>query len=139
MQPKAIKTCKECGNEFKPYETTQKYCSHTCTLKNQKPTLKKKIHKIKPKSKKREKEDSEYLQLRKEFLLDPKNLVCPVTGQRTNQIHHKKGRLGSLFLDVRYWLGVSAEGHERIERNPDWAKKMGYSLDRLKKTDPHKK
>ncbi|WP_262885687.1 hypothetical protein [Myroides sp. LoEW2-1] len=42
-----------------------------------------------------------------------------------------KGRVGSLFLDTRYWLAVSREGHRMIEENPKWAKEKGYSLNRL--------
>lgn len=36
-----------------------------------------------------------------------------------------------LLLDERFWLPVSREGHIEIEKRPEWAKKMGYSEDRL--------
>ena len=57
-------------------------------------------------------------------------------------VHHKQGRVGyadewareqdiPLLLDERFWLPVSRDGHTKIEMNPDWAKKKGFSLDRL--------
>ena len=84
-------------------------------------------------SQKRKIENAKYIVLRIEFLGKKENSICPVTGKKTTEIHHKKGRVGSLFLDVRYWLAVSREGHKKIEENPVWAKKEGYSLSRLSK------
>ena len=84
-------------------------------------------------SQKRKIENAKYIVLRIEFLGKKENSICPVTGEKTTEIHHKKGRVGNLFLDVRYWLAVSREGHKRIEENPEWAKKEGYSLSRLSK------
>lgn len=83
-------------------------------------------------SKKRTVQELQYNADVKIFLGKPENQKCPVTGKQTNQVHHKKGRIGSLLLDQRYWLAVSDEGHREIELNPDWAKEMGYSLSRLK-------
>jgi len=56
-------------------------------------------------------------------------------------IHHMKGRVGyadqwardndvPLLIDERHWLPVSRAGHMRIEENPAWARKMGYSENR---------
>ena len=84
-------------------------------------------------SQKRKIENAKYIVLRIEFLGKKENSICPVTGEKTTEIHHKKGRVGSLFLDIRYWLAVSREGHKKIEENPEWAKKEGYSLSRLSK------
>ena len=84
-------------------------------------------------SKKKKIENLKYQVLRTEFLGKKENQVCPITGKKTTEIHHKKGRVGSLFLDIRYWLAVSREGHKKIEENPEWAKKEGYSLSRLSK------
>lgn len=36
-----------------------------------------------------------------------------------------------LLLDERFWIPVSREGHIEIERRPEWAKRMGFSEDRL--------
>lgn len=95
-----------------------------------KPEKKEKVKntKIKPKSDKRSKEDKIYSALRKVFL---EGKFCPITGEQATQVHHKKGRIGKLYLDIRFWLAVSDTGHKKIELNPEWAKKMGYSLERL--------
>lgn len=83
---------------------------------------------IMPRSEKRSKEERAYLTLREVFLKDK---ICPITGQPATEIHHKKGRIGKLLCDVKYWLAVSREGHIWIENNPKEAKEKGYSLDRL--------
>lgn len=100
------------------------------TEKTKSKPMKKAIPKI---SKKKQIENLKYQVLRTEFLGKKENEICPITNKKTTEIHHKKGRVGNLFLDVRYWLAVSREGHKRIEENPEWAKKEGYSLSRLSK------
>lgn len=89
---------------------------------------KKKTYRISPISKKRAEQNKKYLALREEFL---KGKICPITKEKATQIHHKKGRIGKLFLDTEFWLAVSFKGHRKIEENPEWAKQQGYSLDRL--------
>ena len=55
------------------------------------------------------------------------------------EIHHSAGRRGyidqyaydnkiSAFLDERYWLAVSNDGHIKIEADTIWAKDMGFSI-----------
>lgn len=59
-------------------------------------------------------------------------------------VHHSAGRSYTsyydewaeqqgipLLLDERLWIPVSREGHTEIGLRPDWAKKMGFSEDRL--------
>ena len=82
-------------------------------------------------SQKRKIENAKYIVLRIEFLGKKENSICPVTGEKTTEIHHKKGRVGSLFLDTKFWLGVSRNGHLKIENNPEWAKEKGFSENRL--------
>ena len=84
-------------------------------------------------SQKRKIENAKYTVLRIEFLGKKENSICPVTGEKTTEIHHKKGRVGSLFLNTKFWLGVSRKGHLKIENNPEWAKENGFSLSRLSK------
>ncbi len=36
-----------------------------------------------------------------------------------------------LLLDERFWLSVSMDGHEKIGREDEWAKTLGFSLPRL--------
>lgn len=130
-----LKKCadKDCNNEFKQYNSLVKYCSPKCQNKNKKPDLKlKSIYKpIKKVSDKRKIENAKYLVLRIEFLGRPENQKCPITGKPTTDVHHMKGRIGSLLLDTRYWVALSREGHKYVEENPEWAKENGYSLNRL--------
>jgi hypothetical protein len=80
-------------------------------------------------STKRQLDNKTYSVLRVKFLSE--NKICPITGTPTTDIHHKKGRVGSLFLDVRYWIALSRKGHKYVEEHPKWAKQNGYSLKRL--------
>lgn len=95
-------------------------------------TMKKQPAKIKKFSKRREYENKVYLTLREIFL---KGKICPITGGPAEDVHHKRGRIGSLLTDVRFFLAVSREGHCMIEANPLWAKQMGYSLERTTEND----
>jgi hypothetical protein len=65
------------------------------------------------------------------FLGKKENQICPITKKQTTDIHHKKGREGSLLLDESYWIALSREGHKYVEEHPIWAKDNGYSLSRL--------
>lgn len=128
MIPRKLKICVECGDEC--YYWARKKCKSCCS-KEVKPQKEKKVYVIPKQSKKRIIEDARYRVLRIEFLGKKENHLCPVTNKPTNQVHHMAGRVGTLYLDTRYWLAVSAEGHKKIEENPTWAKEKGFSLDRL--------
>jgi hypothetical protein len=91
----------------------------------------KKPYKIKPRSKKMDKQMKEYNQKREAFLRA--NPICVVTGEKATEIHHSAGRIGKMLLDETYWKPVSRKGHIHIEENPDWAKERGYSISRLSK------
>ena len=82
-------------------------------------------------SAKQSKRLKEYNKLRLEFLSKPENQICPITGGKTTEIHHKKGRIGKLLNDTRYWIALSRDGHLEVEFRPTWAKENGYSLNRL--------
>lgn len=82
-------------------------------------------------SDKRKKQNIEYLTLRKKFLEQPENKICPITNKPTTDIHHKKGRIGKLLTDTSQWIALSREGHKFVEENPQWAKENKYSLNRL--------
>lgn len=98
-------------------------------------------------AKRRDTDPAIYPEIKRQFLemCIRCDLVCPVMGTpitMDSDIHHKMGRIGyadqwardldiSLLIDVRYFLAVSREGHNKIEKFPNWAKERGYSLDRL--------
>lgn len=144
-------TCKGCGDHKRIYNKSRFLCAGCYKYnrakvyqeRSQKRPQKPKKHKIKNATAKQLKLLSKYRKIRDPFMRDPKNKFCPVTGQLTTDVHHKKGKIGyadewarindiPLLLDVRFFLAVSRKGHEKIETNPEWAKKNGYSIDRLK-------
>jgi len=130
-----FKICKAkgCGEEFNSvFSKHRDYCSTECYKADKKVDLKLKGFKPIPNvSKKRQAENLQYQVLRKEFLEKPENKICPITGQPTTDVHHKKGRVGKLFLDTKYWIALSREGHKYVEENPNWAKDHFFSLKRL--------
>lgn len=136
-----------CGNAFIKYNSLQKYCSINCEIKqtnkesnSKTKKLKKPIRKI---SVKQQELNKKYYKIRAEFLSDTNNQICPITFQKTTDVHHKKGRKGfadnwakenniPLIIDVRFFLAVSRDGHNKIENNPSWAYENGFSIHRNK-------
>ena len=132
------KKCKVCKKPFTPFNSLQKYCSGECKATEVK--VERKPRKmIKPISDKRKVELQTYTVERREWLIGKKCAVFP--DQNATQCHHMMGRVGyadqwakdngiSLYLDKRFWLPVSMEGHRKIEENHVWAKQMGFSISR---------
>lgn len=54
--------------------------------------------------------------------------ICPVTGGRTNQVHHSAKRFGAWLNLRRYWIAVSTDGHAWIEANKREAEKLGLMV-----------
>lgn len=52
-------------------------------------------------------------------------------GMGASQIHHRKGRIGALLTDSKFFMSVCIECHKWIEEHPLEAKEKGYSLNRL--------
>lgn len=129
-----MKTCADenCENQFKPFLSTQKYCSSSCTYKNKKAS--KPRQPIRQKSKKQSELERAYTVLRKKFLEEHKYKRCPVALEvfkkaiPVTEVHHKKGRVGKLFLYVPFWLAVSRSGHVWIHENPKEAYKKGFLI-----------
>lgn len=103
--------------------------------------------KVKPQSGKMKESLKEYSEARKEWLIGKKCVVFPEKDATT--VHHGKGRIGyaddwvrqrgiTLLMDKRYWVPASMEGHEYIERNPDTAKREGWSWSRHEILDQDK-
>jgi hypothetical protein len=83
---------------------------------------------------KRSKELAEYTNKKKKFL--EVNQRCAVFPKlMAIDIHHIRGKIGSRFLDEKYWLGVSREGHNWIHENEEEASKKGWYLSRLEKIE----
>lgn len=121
-----LKTC-ECGQGFKQYKSTDRFCSYECRkMYGKKANIKLKA--LNPISSKRQEQNVIYRKLKAEFMALPENKTCPVTGKPTVDIHHKfsgKDR-AKYFLDVSTWLAVSREGHNWIHSFPKEARELGY-------------
>ena len=118
--------CNEC-----PYLDNSQICHIKCQIRIDNSKKVKIPYQIKKVSEKRKLEDIEYKRLRLEFLSKPENKICPIMKTETTDVHHKKGRIGKLYLDTTFWIALSREGHRMVEENPEWAKENGYSFDRL--------
>lgn len=82
-------------------------------------------------SKKRAALERIYIKKAKHYLRE--HDVCEVVGcsAPSTQIHHKRGRLGTLLIDTDNFLSVCYPHHRMIEENPNWAKENGYSKNRI--------
>lgn len=138
MKPVKLRKCAntECPKEFKPFKTTDKYCSPQCLFAHGKPKPPKKV------SDKRKKEIPKYSALRITFLSQPENQSCFIEGcyNPAETIEHTKGRKGyadkwardngiTLYLDVRFWKPCCLECNLKLERDPELSKK--YQLSKI--------
>lgn len=94
-------------------------------------SLKPRQEPIKKVSEKMQKKLGVYARKKKEYIKD--HPICEFEGCqcKSKDIHHKKGKIGDLYTDETYFMAVCRDHHIWIERNPNEAKRLGYSLDRL--------
>lgn len=90
----------------------------------------KKIYVIPKQSEKRKKQTALYLKKRRTFM--DQNTCCQAklkgcTG-RSTELHHRKGRLGELIYDERYFLAVCRSCHGIITEHSKLALEKGLSL-----------
>jgi len=72
-----------------------------------------------------------YRKRMREFL--KRNSGCAVfAGKPSSQVHHSRGRLKALLLDERFWVPVSAEGHQWIHSHVAEAMRLGLMASRGK-------
>ena len=81
---------------------------------------------IRKRSKSLTKRMKDYLNQKAVFLA--KHPYCMVHGKPhlATQIHHSRGRVGTLLLDERFWFAVGQSGHAFIHEEPAAARAMGY-------------
>ena len=98
----------------------------------------KKPVRISIRSVKRMAEERLYAKKKREYLVD--HIRCEVKGcnRVSEDIHHKKGRVGKLLFNEKYFMAVCRDHHTEIETNVDWAIKNKYSLKRLNETEIEK-
>ncbi len=99
------------------------------------PKPKKAPRRIRTFSHRRQKLNGTYRTQAKEFVEGLNGVQCPVVllvdelkdaDWRITDVHHMRGRAGTLLLDRRFWLGVSRAGHDWIGTNMERARDLGF-------------
>lgn len=123
-----LKTCNGCQQKKTIWKShgKEKYCKE-CWYKIEKPKS------ISPVSNKKKTEMDSYTKLRDAFLFIKPNCEAKLVGCtiKSTDIHHKAGRVGDNYLKVGTWIAVCRSCHRWIEENPDAAKDLGLSQNRL--------
>lgn len=119
----------DCINESSAFDGLCNYCHRFWDGKK---APEKKVYKIAKESKKRKDENKEYSKERKEYLKVNNKCMAGLDGCKkvATQIHHRKGRVGKLLTDTKYWLPVCEDCHRKIEDNPQMAYEKGLSVKR---------
>jgi hypothetical protein len=132
-----LKKCDGCSEVTTIWkkEGTQKFCKQ-CWSKQfkglsstKKPTAKKPMR---LQSSKIVKLNAAYSILREQYLKHHPHCEAHLPGCAINacDIHHKKGRVGTLFLDDTEFLAVCRQCHTWIETHPKEAKLLNFSKSR---------
>lgn len=98
------------------------------------PKKEKKKNFIPPVAEKRKAKNELYKIVREDYLVKHRFCECGC-GRRATEIHHMRGKIGSLLCDIRYFKAVSSFCHRAIEDKPKEAKERGLSESRLCKVD----
>lgn len=83
---------------------------------------------LKSVSKKRQRQNQEYNKVRDVFLKEnPKCMACVngVCSGKATEIHHKRGRVGRLLCDARFFLAICRPCHNWIGDNGADARRLG--------------
>lgn len=133
--------CSDCSKETSLTAGRCQYCywKHRAHIKRAERreiavvSVKKQTKPIRRLSKKRAAQNVLYLKKRRIFM--QQNNTCqaklPSCSYWATEIHHKKGRVGILLTDDRFFLSVCRSCHDYIEENAEYAKSMGFSESRL--------
>lgn len=132
------KKCSGCQKERDIWKNHEggRYCK-PCWLRRQAEntkSVKSKPRSLPPnRSRKRQRQDTEYSKVRRSFL--SRNPVCKarvpgVCTTRSTDVHHKQGRTGTLLLDEEHFLSTCRSCHNWIEAHPEEAKDLGFSTTR---------
>lgn len=138
-----LKSCSKCG-KFVPLWKAKPYsCCKNCWLKikaqeSSSPSesskapqkSKSRSYRIKSVSDKKLVELNEYRKKRDAFM---KGKLCefPDCKEKATDLHHAKGRTGSLLTDERHFKALCRRCHRWVEENVIEAKRLGLSADRL--------
>lgn len=73
----------------------------------------------------------EYRKRRKEYMAIHPVCEHPGCDQPATELHHMRGRIGSLLTDPRWYRALCNRHHREVETHPEDAKKLGLSASRL--------
>lgn len=79
---------------------------------------------LRPVSARRAREAREYAKAKVEFLRE--HPFCEICGRRTQDVHHKAGRLGGNFLDRSTWMSLCRLCYDWIHQHPAEARALGW-------------
>lgn len=101
-----------------------------------KPKAAKRKAPVKKVSTKRKRDASVYTRRKAEFF--KAHPVCQFPGCKkpTSDLHHSRGRAGSLFLDERFWKALCRDHHNWVGENMDAAREMGLLCPKGKWNSP---
>lgn len=139
-----LKECSNCHQMVYLWRSSPKLCKNCDQSLSKRPILKPSeqrspsvpivsMVKIKSVSDKRLIELKEYRVVRDAYMRDHKICEHPECSSPSTELHHRKGRIGKLLTDSRYFCALCHDHHEWAEKNPILAKELGLSVDRLSK------
>ena len=64
-----------------------------------------------------------YMAVRAEYMAA--NPMCCNCGKRASDIHHRRGKIGGLLTDTRFFSSVCRKCHDFIHDNPAKARELG--------------
>lgn len=143
--PRKTKICAGCGKDKIIWKNINgkplcQNCAYKLSPSKKKVASKTTTSRISAASEKRIIKDKQYVKLRKEFLKENHTCACGgvipgCTGDDPQYltIQHTRGRIGSLYLDTRYWITLSLNCHMWVNEHPKEALEMGLAESRLKK------
>jgi hypothetical protein len=79
---------------------------------------------IRPVSDRRRKALAIYEKIKRVWLAN--HPTCEVSGEPATEVHHRRGRIGTLLIDTRFWMPVSRAVHGLIHRQPATARTEGW-------------
>lgn len=81
---------------------------------------------VRPRSPKMEGRMRAYWKLAAEYLKANRKCQCPGCWNRSRDIHHARGRVGSLLTDWRHWLALCRPCHNWVAEHPEAARLAGF-------------
>jgi hypothetical protein len=129
MQSKK-KVCNGCKLETYIWKKqgSERYCKSCWSCHSGKDTKPTKQKPLAARSSKKEKLDMAYSILKRHWMKEHPfcQATLPGCSIEAHDIHHKNGRVGSLYLDARDFMSVCRSCHTKIHDNPKLAKELGF-------------